>query len=164
MILLSLLLFYYYCFILLLLLFLLCYYCFNLLVLLFYYYFSFHFILLLFSLLLLLFCFIFYFYYYYCCCYFYYYIFIVLLPVRYSGAIVIHFSYFGILCGCSTLCWTMIQSCDYEWISIVMDCIYSVWGSLKLASKCQKPVVVTLLVWHLVVWGVLSDGLGCAAK
>jgi len=60
----------------------------------------------------------------------------------------------------------MIQSCDYDWISIfhVMDCMYSVWGSLELVSKCQKPVAVTLLVWHLVAWGVLLDDLGCAAR
>ena len=43
-----------------------------------------------------------------------------------------------------------------------MDCMYSVWGSLELASKCQKPVVVTLLVWRLVAWGVLPSDLGWA--
>jgi len=60
----------------------------------------------------------------------------------------------------------MIQSCDYDWISIfhVMDCMYSVSGSLELASKCQKLVVVTLLVWRLVAWGVLPGDLGCAAR
>jgi len=60
----------------------------------------------------------------------------------------------------------MIQSCDYDWINIfhVMDSMYSVWGSLELSSKCQKPVVVTLLVLHLVAWGVLRGGLGCAAR
>jgi len=26
-----------------------------------------------------------------------------------------------------------------------MDCMYSVWGFLEIASKCQKPVVVMLL-------------------
>jgi len=41
-----------------------------------------------------------------------------------------------------------------------MDCMYSAWGSLELASKCQKPVVVTLLVWCLTAWGVLPGGLG----
>jgi len=53
-----------------------------------------------------------------------------------------------------------------DWINIfhVMDCIYSIWGSLELASKCQKPVAVTLLVWHLVAWDVLPGGLGCTAK
>jgi len=30
--------------------------------------------------------------------------------------------------------------------------MYSVWGSLELASKCQKPVAVTLLMWHLAAW------------
>jgi len=60
----------------------------------------------------------------------------------------------------------MIQSCDYDWINIfhVMDCIYSVWGSLELASKYQKLVAVTLLVWRLVALGVLSGGLGCVAR
>jgi len=73
---------------------------------------------------------------------------------------------FCILFGCSGLCWTMIQSCDYDWISIfhVMDCIYSAWGSLELASKCQKPVAMTLLVWHLAAWDVLPSGLGCVAR
>ena len=60
----------------------------------------------------------------------------------------------------------MIQSCDYDWISIfhVMDSMYSVWGSLELASKCQKPVVVTLLVWRLVAWGVLPGDKGKPEK
>jgi len=54
----------------------------------------------------------------------------------------------------------MIQSCDYDWINIfhVMDCIYNAWGSLELASKCQKLVVVMLLVWRLAAWGVLPGG------
>jgi len=32
--------------------------------------------------------------------------------------------------------------CDYDWISIfdVMDCMFSVWGSLEFAPKCQKLV------------------------
>jgi len=42
--------------------------------------------------------------------------------------------------------------------------MYSAWGSLKLALKCQKPVVVTLLMWRLAAWGVLPGELGCAAK
>jgi len=60
-------------------------------------------------------------------------------------------SCFCILFGCLGLCLIMIQSCDYDWISIshVMDCMYSARGSLELASKCHKPVVVTLLVWRL---------------
>ena len=93
-------------------------------------------------------------------------IIIVLLSVRYFGVIVMYSSCFCILFGCSTLCWTMIQSCDYDWISIfhVMDRMYSVWGSLELASKCQKPVVVMLLVWRLAAWSVLTGGLGCAAR
>ena len=68
--------------------------------------------------------------------------------------------------GCSTLCWTIIQSCDYDWISIfhVMDIMYSVWGFLELASKCQKPVVVTLLVWRLAAWGVLPGDKGKPEK
>jgi len=41
--------------------------------------------------------------------------------------------------------------------------MYNVWGSLELASKCQKPIVVTLLVWRLVAWGMLLGGLGYAA-
>jgi len=93
-------------------------------------------------------------------------IIIVLLLVRYFGAIVIYSSCFCIFYGCSGLCWTMIQSCDYDKISIshVMDYMYSAWGSLEFASKCQKPVVVMLLVWRLVAWGVLPGGLGCAAR
>jgi len=35
--------------------------------------------------------------------------------------------------------------------------MYSVWGSLELASKCQKPVAVTLMVWCLAAWGVLPS-------
>jgi len=35
--------------------------------------------------------------------------------------------------------------------------------SFELASKCQKPVVVTLLVWCLAAWDVLPGGLGCVA-
>ena len=79
---------------------------------------------------------------------------------------VMYSSCFCILFGCSTLCWTMIQSCDYDWISIfhVMDCMYSAWGSLELASKCQKPVAVTLLVWRLVAWGVLPGDKGKPEK
>jgi len=41
--------------------------------------------------------------------------------------------------------------------------MYSAWGSLELVSKCQKPVVVTLLVWCLTTWGVLPGGLECVA-
>ena len=118
------------------------------------YYCSFYFILLIFSLLLLLlFCFIFIsiFIIVVIVVSFIIIIIIVLLPVRYFGAIIMYFSYFCILFGCSTLCWSMIQSCDYDWINIfhVMDCMYSVWDFLELASKCQKPVVVTLLMWRL---------------
>jgi len=60
----------------------------------------------------------------------------------------------------------MIQSCDYDWIRIfkVMDYMYSAWGFLELASKCQKSVAVTLLVWWLTTWGVLPGSLGCAAR
>jgi len=60
----------------------------------------------------------------------------------------------------------MIQSCDYDWISIfhVMNCMYSAWGSLKLASKSQTPVVVTLLVWRLAAWGVLPGDKGKPEK
>jgi len=60
-------------------------------------------------------------------------IIIVLLSVRYFGTIVMYSSCFCILFGCSTLCWTMIQSCDYDWISIfhVMDCMYGLLGSLE---------------------------------
>jgi len=86
--------------------------------------------------------------------------------VRYFKAIVMYSSCFCILFGYLGLCWTMIQSCDYEWISIfyVMDCMYSAWGSLELASKCQKPIVVTLLVWCLAAWGVLSGDNGKLEK
>jgi len=43
--------------------------------------------------------------------------------------------------------------------------VYIVFGLfLELASKCQKSVVVTLLVWCLAAWGVLLGGLGCAAR
>jgi len=35
---------------------------------------------------------------------------------------------------------------------------------LGLASKCQKSVAVTLLVWRLATWGVLPGGLGCAVR
>jgi len=42
--------------------------------------------------------------------------------------------------------------------------MYTAWGSLELASKCQKPVVVTLLVWRLAAWGVFLGCLGCAAR
>jgi len=45
-----------------------------------------------------------------------------------------------------------------------IDCMYSVWGSLELASKCLKPIVVTLLVWRITAWGVLTSDLGCAAR
>jgi len=31
---------------------------------------------------------------------------------------------------------------------------------LELASKCQKPVVVTLLMWRLAAWGVLLGSWG----
>jgi len=60
----------------------------------------------------------------------------------------------------------MIQSCDYDWISIfhVMNYMYSVWGSVELASKCQKPVAMTLLVWHLAAWGVLPGDKGKPEK
>ena len=53
-------------------------------------------------------------------------IIIVLLSVRYFRAMVMYSSCF-ILFGCLELCWTMIQSCDYDWTSIfhVMDCMYS---------------------------------------
>ena len=56
----------------------------------------------------------------------------------------------------------MIQSCDYDWIIIfhVMDCIYSVWGSLELASKYQKLVTMTLLMRRLAAWGVLLGSWG----
>jgi len=78
--------------------------------------------------------------------------------VRYFGVIVMYSSCFCILFGCSTLCWTMIQSCDYDWISIfhVMDCMYSVWGSLELTSKCQKTSSSDPT-------GVAPNGLGYAA-
>jgi len=42
--------------------------------------------------------------------------------------------------------------------------MYSAWGSLKLASKCQKPVAVTLLVWRLLDWGVLPSDKGKPEK
>jgi len=42
--------------------------------------------------------------------------------------------------------------------------MYSAWGSLELASKCQKPIVVTLLVWCLAAWGVLSGDNGKLEK
>jgi len=60
----------------------------------------------------------------------------------------------------------MIQSCDYDWINIfhVMDCMYNAWSSLKLTSKCQKPVVVMLLVWCLAAWGVLPNNKGKPEK
>ena len=45
-----------------------------------------------------------------------------------------------------------------------MDYMYSAWGSFELASKCQKPIVVTLSVWRLAAWGVLPSGLGCVAR
>jgi len=45
-----------------------------------------------------------------------------------------------------------------------MDYMYSAWGFLELASKCQKSVAVTLLVWWLTTWGVLPGSLGCAAR
>jgi len=56
----------------------------------------------------------------------------------------------------------MIQSYDHDGISMsyAMDCMCSAWDSLKLASKCQKPVVVTLLVWCLTAWGVLLAAWG----
>jgi len=42
--------------------------------------------------------------------------------------------------------------------------MYSAWGSLKLASKSQTPVVVTLLVWRLAAWGVLPGDKGKPEK
>jgi len=33
-------------------------------------------------------------------------------------------------------------------------------GSLELAPKCQKLVVVTLLVWLLAAWGMLPGDMG----
>jgi len=42
--------------------------------------------------------------------------------------------------------------------------MYSAWGSLEVASKCQKPVVVTLLVWRLAAWGVLRGDMGKPEK
>jgi len=42
--------------------------------------------------------------------------------------------------------------------------MYSAYGSLELASKCQKPVAVMLLVWCLAAWSVLLSGLGCVAR
>ena len=30
-----------------------------------------------------------------------------------------------------------------------MNYTLSAWGSLELALKCQKPIGVTILVWHL---------------
>jgi len=38
-----------------------------------------------------------------------------------------------------------------------MDCMYSAWGALELASKCQKPVVSDAN-------SVAPSPLGCAAK
>ena len=148
MILLSLLLFYYYCFILLLLL-LFCYYCFDLLVLLFYYYcFILYCFIIVFIIIIIIIIIVF------VVVSFIIIIIIVLLSVRYFGTIVIYSSCFCILFGCSALCWTMIQSCDYDWISIfhVIEYMNNVWGSLELASKCQKPVAMTLLVWRLAAW------------
>ena len=91
-------------------------------------------------------------------------IFIIIIVVVIISFIIINYCFiahvvFCILFGCSTLCWTMIQSCDYDWISIfhVMDSMYSVWGSLELASKCQKPVVSDAN-------SVAPSPLGCAAK
>jgi len=48
-------------------------------------------------------------------------------------------------------CWIVIQTYDYDWISIfdVMDCMLSAWGSLELTPKFQKPVAVTLQVLRL---------------
>jgi len=42
--------------------------------------------------------------------------------------------------------------------------MYSAWGSLELASKCQKLVAVTLLVWRLSAWGVLPCDKGKLEK
>ena len=150
------LLFYYDCFVLL-------FYFISIIVLLW----LFHFILVLFSLLLFLFV----------LCHFiiifivivivfFIIIITVLLPVQYFGAMVMYSSCFCILFSYSGLCWTKIQSCDYDWTNIfhVMDCMYNAWGSLELASKCQKPVVVMLLVWRLAAWGVLLHDQGKPEK
>ena len=53
----------------------------------------------------------------------------------------------------------MIESCDYDWISIldIMDCMLSAWGSLELAPKFQKTNSSDVTF-------VASSGVGCAAR
>jgi len=78
------------------------------------------------SLLLLLLLLFFYYSYYYC--------FIVCAIFLGNGYVFFILLYIVWLLG---YCWTMIQSFDYDWISIfhVMNCMYSAWDSLELVSK-----------------------------
>jgi len=57
------------------------------------------------------------------------------------------------------LCWIVIQSCDYDWISIfdVMDYMLSAWGSLKLAPKGKRKTINSDAI------GGVSSKMGCAA-